>query len=54
MKCAVVGSSDIKTTEMASQNLLVTAKKDIDTTGPKKADNTNIKTTRFRSGGLFI
>ena len=53
INCVVVGSSDIKTTEMASQNLFVTAKKDIDTTGPKETDDTNIKTTRFRSGGVY-
>ena len=53
INCAVVGSSDIKTTEMASQNLFVIAKKDIDTTGPKETDDTNIKTTRFRSGGVY-
>ena len=48
INCAVVESSDIKTTEMASQNLF-----DIDTTGPKETDDTNIKTTRFRSGGIY-
>ena len=53
INCAVVGSSDIKTTEMASQNLFVIAKKDIDTTGPKETDDTNIKTTRFRSRGVY-